>query len=97
MTDASFELSDVFEDLVDWPKRLEGEGPFFRGLFARTGAQAVLDGACGTGHHGALFHSWGMSVEGADISPRMIERARALHGMRYRRKPPLCQEPLACR
>ena len=80
VTDASFELSDVFEDLVDWPKRLAGEEPFFRGLFARTGAKAVLDAACGTGHHGALFHSWGVSVEGADISPRMIEKARAIHG-----------------
>lgn len=76
----SFELSDVFEDLVDWPKRLAGEEPFFRAIFERSGAGSVLDAACGTGHHGALFHSWGMSVEGADISPRMIERARALHG-----------------
>jgi SAM-dependent methyltransferase len=80
MSKQSFELSDVFEDLVDWPRRLAGEEPFFRGLFQRTKARRVLDAACGTGHHAALFHSWGMSVEGADISPRMIARARALHG-----------------
>ena len=80
MNDPSFELSDVFEDLVDWPKRLAGEEPFFRTLFRRTGAKSVLDASCGTGHHAALFHSWGLDVEGADISPRMIEQARALHG-----------------
>ena len=71
-------MSDVFEDLVDWPKRLAG--PFFRRLFASVGARTVLDAACGTGHHAALFHSWGLGVEGADISRRMIERARALFG-----------------
>jgi SAM-dependent methyltransferase len=80
MAENSFELSDVFEDLVDWQKRLAGEEPFFRGIFERVGARSVLDAACGTGHHAALFHSWGMEVEGSDISPRMIERARALHG-----------------
>jgi len=80
MSKQSFELSDVFEDLVDWPRRLAGEEPFFRALFERTKARRVLDSACGTGHHAALFHSWGVSVEGADLSPRMIARARALHG-----------------
>lgn len=76
----SFELSDVFEDMVDWPKRLAGEEPFYRRLFESADARTILDAACGTGQHAALFHSWGMRVEGADISPRMIERARALHG-----------------
>ena len=36
----------------------------------------MLDAACGTGHHAALFHSWGLGVEGADLSPAMIDRAR---------------------
>lgn len=80
VSEQSFELSDVFEDLVDWPKRLAGEEPFFGELFRRAGVKSVLDTACGTGHHAALFHRWGLSVEGADISARMIEKARALHG-----------------
>ena len=80
MAEESFELSDVFEDLVDWPKRLAGEEPFFRRLFAEVGARSVLDSACGTGRHAALFHSWGLRVEGADVSPRMVERARASFG-----------------
>ena len=80
MSERSFELSDVFEDLVDWEKRLSGEGPHFRKFFERIGARSLLDAACGTGHHAALFHSWGMRVEGADISSAMIDRARAAHG-----------------
>ncbi len=77
---ASFELSDVFEDMVDWPKRLAGEEGFYRRLFESVGARRILDAACGTGQHAALFHSWGLHVEGADVSPRMIDRARAVHG-----------------
>ena len=75
-----FELSDVFEDLVDWEKRLAGEEPFYRKVFKEVGAKSVLDAACGTGRHASLFHSWGLKVEGADISPRMIEKARAAFG-----------------
>lgn len=76
----SFELSDVFEDLVDWPGRLAGETPFYRRLFEGIGARSLLDVACGTGQHAALLHSWGLRVEAADVSHRMIERARALFG-----------------
>jgi SAM-dependent methyltransferase len=70
------DLSDVFEDLVDWPKRLANEEPFYRRLFDRVGAGSVLDVACGMGRHAAMFHSWGLRVEGADLSPRMIDAAR---------------------
>ena len=40
----------------------------------------MLDVACGTGHHAAMFHSWALRVEAADISPRMIKRARSNFG-----------------
>jgi SAM-dependent methyltransferase len=80
MADADFELSDVFEDLVDWEKRLAGEEPFYRKVFEEVGAKSVLDAACGTGRHASLFHSWGLKVSGADVSPRMIEKARAAFG-----------------
>ena len=65
---------------MDWPKRLANEAPFYRKLFADVQANRVLDAACGTGHHAEMFHSWGLSVEGADISPGMIERCRARLG-----------------
>ena len=74
------DLTEVYEALVDWPKRLAHETPFYRTWFERCTAGRVLDCACGTGHHAALFASWGLAVEGADISPNMIARARRTHG-----------------
>jgi SAM-dependent methyltransferase len=71
---------EIYEALIDWPKRLANEGPFFQALFEQLGARHVLDVACGTGQHAVLFHSWGLAVEGADISPAMIERCRRQQG-----------------
>jgi SAM-dependent methyltransferase len=74
------DLADVYEAMIDWPKRLAHEGPFYRRLFDRLGVASVVDVACGTGHHAAMFHQWGLRVEGADLSPAMIERARGRFG-----------------
>ena len=73
-------LPEIYEAMVDWPRRLEREGPFFREIFGQAGVRRVLDVACGTGHHAAMFHRWGLEVEGADLSQAMIQRAIALHG-----------------
>ena len=74
------DLTDVYEALIDWPKRLANEEPFYRRWFGRVRATRVLDAACGVGRHAAMFHSWGLRVEGADLSPNMIARARAAFG-----------------
>jgi SAM-dependent methyltransferase len=74
------DLSGVYEAMIDWPRRLAHEGPFFRRWFDRIGARSVVDVACGTGRHAAMFHGWGLRVEAADLSPAMIERARAALG-----------------
>jgi len=74
------DLSDCYEAMIDWPKRLAHEAPWYRRLFDELEAQSVLDTACGTGHHAALFHSWQMRVEGADISESMLARARRNFG-----------------
>jgi SAM-dependent methyltransferase len=80
-TTRSFDdLTGIYEATIDWRKRLANEEPFYRRLFPRLDARSVLDAACGTGRHAALFHSWGLRVEGADISPAMIARARADFG-----------------
>lgn len=71
------DFADVYEAMIDWPKRLAHEGPFYRRLFDRIGVRSVIDVACGTGHHAAMFHSWGLRVEGADLSPAMIDQAKA--------------------
>jgi len=74
------ELVDPYDSLIDWPKRLANEGPFFKRLFAEAGMHTVLDAACGTGHHAAMFRGWGLTVEGADLSPAMIARCRERFG-----------------
>ena len=72
--------TEVYEALVDWPKRLAHEEPFYRQWFEETGARRVLDAACGTGRHAAMFHGWDLDVQGADVSPEMIQLARRQHG-----------------
>jgi SAM-dependent methyltransferase len=74
------DLTAIFESVIDWPKRLAHEGPFYRQWFDRVGVRGVVDVACGTGHHAAMFHSWGLAVEGADLSPNMVAQARANFG-----------------
>ena len=74
------DLTDIYEAMIDWPKRLAAEGPFFRQRFEQAGVKRIADVACGTGRHAALFHSWGLDVEGSDISPNMIQRARETFG-----------------
>jgi SAM-dependent methyltransferase len=73
-------FADIYEAMIDWPKRLAHEGPFYRRWFERVGVQSVLDSACGSGRHAAMFHSWGLKVEGADLSSQMIDRARSNFG-----------------
>jgi SAM-dependent methyltransferase len=74
------DLTDVYEAMINWPKRLAHEEPFFRQLFEDAKARNVVDVACGTGKHAAMFHDWGLRVEGADVSSNMLQRARDLHG-----------------
>ncbi len=71
---------ETYDRLVDWEKRLAVQTPVYRELFAAAGVRRVLDAACGTGRHAALFQSWGLTVEGADVSPAMIAYARTQHG-----------------
>ncbi|MHB8971888.1 MAG: class I SAM-dependent methyltransferase [Pirellulaceae bacterium] len=73
-------LVDYYEAMINWPGRLAHESPFFRRLFASVQAERVLDVACGTGHHAAMFHSWGLRVEAADVSAAMLAQARRSFG-----------------
>jgi SAM-dependent methyltransferase len=81
-TNAFNQLADIYEAMVDWPKRLAAEEPFYRRWFAESGGKRVADVACGTGHHAAMFHGWGFEVEASDISPAMIQQAQTRFGER---------------
>ncbi len=74
------QLTDIYESMIDWPKRLAAEGPSYRHWFQQAGVKRVVDAACGTGHHAAMFHGWDLEVEAADLSPAMIQRAKAGFG-----------------
>ncbi len=81
MNQPSFdELTDLYDAMVDWPKRLSAEASFYRPIFERAGVRSVADVSCGTGRHAAMFHSWGLEVAGSDISPAMIARAEQTIG-----------------
>jgi len=80
-------MSDLFQDgaayydqMVDWQRRLEREAPFYKRLVEQHHVRSVLDCACGTGHHAAMFAGWGLTVTASDLSEEMVERARKLHG-----------------
>jgi glycine/sarcosine N-methyltransferase len=66
-----------YDLMVPWEKRLPREEAFFRRVFEAYGARSVLDAACGTGRHAAAFARLGYEASGADVSPVMVERARA--------------------
>lgn len=70
----------IYDALVDWPRRLKNEEPFYRRLVQQVGVRTLLDTACGSGQHANMFHSWGLSVEGADVSPGMIAHCRDTFG-----------------
>jgi SAM-dependent methyltransferase len=74
------DLTELYEAMIDWPKRLANEEPFYRHWFDKITAKSVVDVACGTGRHAAKFHEWGLQIEGADLSHGMIDRARSSFG-----------------
>jgi glycine/sarcosine N-methyltransferase len=71
---------DRYDALIDWPRRLDNEAPFYRHWFQQVDARRVLDAACGTGRHAHMFHEWGLEVEAADLSGSMIAWCRQRYG-----------------
>jgi SAM-dependent methyltransferase len=66
-----------YDLMVSWSSRLAREESFFRSVFAEAGVTRVLDAACATGMHAVSFAQAGLVAAGADLSPVMVEAARA--------------------
>jgi len=78
----SFDINVVcYDAMINWPRRLARESPFYRKWLADCNAKRVLDVACGTGHHAMMFHDWSLSVEAADASAAMIAHCRSAYGI----------------
>ncbi len=71
------EFSADYDRFVNWPARLATELPFIARVLGEDVPRHILDAACGTGMHAIALARRGHSVVGADISPAMVEQARA--------------------
>lgn len=65
-----------YDELVDWSRRLEREGGFFKDLFAENDVRSVADVGAGSARHAIMFRSWGLDVWAIDPSEDMLELAR---------------------
>ncbi|MFC7343465.1 class I SAM-dependent methyltransferase [Saccharopolyspora griseoalba] len=68
-------IVDKWDDLIDWPRRAEGEGRFFVDQLKSRGAQRVLDAATGTGFHSVQLLEAGFDTVSVDGSPQMLAKA----------------------
>ena len=75
------DFSQDYDHFVNWGPRLAAEMPFIlkyiEKIEQRTKRKAhILDAACGSGMHAIELAKLGFQASGADISPKMIEKAR---------------------
>lgn len=66
---------EVWDELIDWDQRSEGEGTFFVDHLRERGAKRILDVATGTGFHSVRLLQAGFEVVSADGSPEMLCKA----------------------
>lgn len=71
------EFSAAYDVMFPWEKREQGEWDFYSAMFTAHGVTSVLDCACGTGRHTVMFARMGKKSAGSDLSPAMVEKARA--------------------
>lgn len=72
-------FSEDYDRFVNWDNRLAAEMPFILDQLQQLGNRSslrVLDAACGTGMHVIALAKEGFQAAGADLSPKMITRAR---------------------
>ncbi|MFX0076643.1 MAG: class I SAM-dependent methyltransferase [Candidatus Hermodarchaeota archaeon] len=71
------EVAEKYDDLVSFENRVKREANFYDSIFKKYKVKTVLDCACGTGHHVMMLKQLGYDVKGSDLSPAMLEKARA--------------------
>ncbi|AFD00938.1 Methylase involved in ubiquinone/menaquinone biosynthesis [Methanocella conradii HZ254] len=67
---------DKYDLFASWEERKRREGRFFRQILQSNGVESVIDCFCGTGFHVAMLSEMGYHVDGIDISPHMIRKAK---------------------
>ena len=71
-------LADRYNDLIDHkPHNAYYDRPNTLGLISEPRGKTILDAACGPGKYAEILLSQGAEVTGIDISPRMVELAKA--------------------
>ena len=75
------DFSQDYDRFVNWDARLQAEIPFIEARLSELDLPldqkaAVLDAACGTGMHAIELARRGYRAAGADLSPRMVEKAQ---------------------
>lgn len=65
-----------YGEFVDWERRLDREGPFFRHLFEAGSVTRVVDMGAGSARHAIMFATWGLDVVAVDPSDSMLAEAR---------------------
>lgn len=68
-------LAEIY-DILNPKEDIALQEPFFNELSLRYFVHTVLDCACGTGLHLAMFHGMGLTCFGSDISPDMLTVAK---------------------
>jgi 2-polyprenyl-3-methyl-5-hydroxy-6-metoxy-1,4-benzoquinol methylase len=71
-------LAESYNRLIDHkPHNACYDRPNTLGLMPEVAGKSILDAACGPGKYAEILLSQGASVTGFDISPRMVELAKA--------------------
>jgi glycine/sarcosine N-methyltransferase len=75
------QIAPIYDRMIRWESRLEAERPWFEALWRHgRGVRTVLDAACGSGAHLALFAEQGLDATGSDGSEAMLDLARSRLG-----------------